>query len=371
MASAVVTRSYELVSRPPAAVHIPALDGIRGIAIAMVLVVHLWPLPWVPPFVHLLVAGVDLFFVLSGFLITGVLIDHRGRANYFRNFYARRALRLTPLYVSYLLLIAFALPALHKAIAPKLPHYNGNWWMFVTYTSNWFPHLRPPYLEHLWSLAIEEQFYLVWPLLVAFLPLSRLPYACIGVVIGCCVFRVVSATQGVPAFDLYYATFARVDCMAFGAIVACGLRDEDFGRTLRKFGKAAVVLATAALMVDLSLSGGTLPSAMPMRLIGQPAISILFAAAVYFAATRPLPQLEWRPFRSLGKYSYCIYLSHLVIGHHISLLAAVMIRSFPDRSHHIWIMLAAFVVTITLIIWTARLSWIWLEKPVLSFKRYF
>ena len=163
---------------PPARRHIPVLDGLRGLAVVLVLLFHLdrlsgaaWPDRVLARLFGAGWVGVDLFFVLSGFLITGILVDTAAQRNFFRNFYARRALRIFPLYYA-LLVVGFAVyptfaPAIHADRDWRL-FLDGQWW-FWSYLAN----IRlaavggaPMNFGHLWSVAIEEQFYLVWPLLL-------------------------------------------------------------------------------------------------------------------------------------------------------------------------------------------------------------
>src|SRR5687768_1805284 len=179
---------------PPS--HWPALDGLRGTAVIAVLVCHYAVLLPRTPAVGLLEigwAGVDLFFVLSGFLITGILLDARGTPHYLRNFYARRALRIFPLYYGFLavtLLVSLAVKlapgASHEglrhlwAAQPSLWTYTANYWMPAqTAWSPWSEVVIP-----LWSLSVEEQFYLVWPLVVCRLSERGLVRLCVGIVAG-------------------------------------------------------------------------------------------------------------------------------------------------------------------------------------------
>ena len=161
----------------PLSGHLPGLDGVRGLAILMVMAVHFvgdaTPHNLAERVAVKLgnygVLGVDLFFVLSGFLITGLLLDAKGDPHYFRNFYARRTLRIFPLYYAVLALLLLVLPrviALPLALDESRMHQAWLW----TYTANFFIAAKAswalPYVSHFWSLAIEEHFYLVWPLVV-------------------------------------------------------------------------------------------------------------------------------------------------------------------------------------------------------------
>src|SRR5690349_12365341 len=169
---------------------LPALDGLRGLAVLGVLIVHAKILlNTAPPFENALrtlsefgAYGVDLFFVLSGFLITGILLDTRDSANYFRTFYARRFLRLFPIYYGYLLVIALVLPALHHAVRTSMEDYGGSWGWYLAYLSNWKAGhgASDPFLGHFWSLAVEEQFYLLWPAMIFLVPRRMLAYFFLG-----------------------------------------------------------------------------------------------------------------------------------------------------------------------------------------------
>jgi peptidoglycan/LPS O-acetylase OafA/YrhL len=177
---------------------IPELDGIRGIAVLLVIIHHsvanYTPLAtWekvVCQAVGIGWSGVDLFFVLSGFLISGILIDSRESPRYFTSFYARRVLRIFPLYFGYLLGF-FCLIKPFAAIFPfpevakwsLLPATEQLW--YWSYLSNWRSGLGHDisFLTHFWSLAIEEQFYMVWPLVVFFASRKALLRICIGIVV--------------------------------------------------------------------------------------------------------------------------------------------------------------------------------------------
>ena len=169
--------------------HILALDGLRGIAILLVVFSHFvsnlripadgwaWPLVSIA---HAGWAGVDLFFVLSGFLITGILVDARGSSTYFKSFYARRALRILPAYYGFLLAIFVVLPLLHLGAGDNYMlarQHQGWYWLHLTNVMMAIGELpgHGPYPSTLfWSLAVEEQFYLIWPAIVALCSTSTL-----------------------------------------------------------------------------------------------------------------------------------------------------------------------------------------------------
>ena len=201
----------------------PALDGIRGLAILMVLAhntLRVAPEGGVLSEVVASVSGigwtgVTLFFVLSGFLITRGLMEEQGSPTYFRAFYLRRALRIFPLYYLFLVFFLLVLPALDAApqnIVDDLPRQIWYW----LYLSNWtqFADLGGTGLPHLWSLAVEEQFYLLWPLLVWRRSPRQVLWLCMGVIAVAFVARVGLVLGGVEPMQIYTFTITRVDSLA-------------------------------------------------------------------------------------------------------------------------------------------------------------
>ena len=159
--------------------HIAQLDGLRGLAVLLVLLAHsaiaftrVPSLKWIDSYGSL---GVQLFFVLSGFLITGILLDSKGTPYFFRNFFVRRGLRIYPLYYALLGFVVFS----------GVVHRHGvHWWPYILYLSNFFGGItQPAPLGVAWSLAVEEQFYLLWPFIVSVLSLRSLERFCFATII--------------------------------------------------------------------------------------------------------------------------------------------------------------------------------------------
>jgi peptidoglycan/LPS O-acetylase OafA/YrhL len=350
------------------------LDGVRGTAILLVVLRHAAEMSptgsgIIGRTVHdALLAGwmgVDVFFVLSGFLITGILVDARGDGprplpGYFRSFYARRVLRIFPLYY---LFVASALLAAH--ITGK-PVTHGTWWYWV-YVPNvlmaqygWLAAV--PGTAHIWSLAVEEQFYIVWPALIAWLRRRTVWIVCLSLIIVCPLLRLALVVhgQGVAAYIL---TLARADALAIGATVALLVRDERrrYLRLARIVAVAAFVWLVALLVFDRLAE----PYDAWGLLGGSEAITLLTAACIYLIVTaNGLPWLANPVMRSLGKYSYAMYLIHVPIrstivhwvGAHVSGDAAIFIANFAGLLGVSWAM--------------AWVSWRVIEQPALSLKRF-
>jgi peptidoglycan/LPS O-acetylase OafA/YrhL len=178
--------------------------------------------------------GVDLFFVLSGFLITGILFDTKQHHHYFRNFYIRRVLRIFPLYYAVLAFALVIMPALvahvpqahHKA--SRLLVSGSDWLWYASYTSNFLiakaGAFRNGMLDVSWSLAIEEQFYVLWPPLVYCLSTKALKRACVGIVFFALVFRTAMWLAGYSWIQVYTVTPCRMDSLAIGGFFAVWVR---------------------------------------------------------------------------------------------------------------------------------------------------
>src|SRR5436190_3454423 len=221
--------------------HLPVLDGLRGLAVMMVLVFHfvgqMLPTNGVERAILGVtkygLLGVDLFFVLSGFLITGILYDAHNKPHYFRNFYMRRLLRIFPLYYGVLALVFFVAPLIPLLRGPTLDYLVDRqaWaWLYavniyIAEQGDW----SFSYLEHFWSLAIEEHFYLFWPVVVFLL--ARRPRALIAVSLAaalCAMLaRLTGSLMGLSWWTTYVLTPFRLDGLALGAFLAVMARQPD------------------------------------------------------------------------------------------------------------------------------------------------
>ncbi len=306
--------------------HLLSLDGIRGLAILWVIPHNALDYLHAPPsgVLHLLAEishpgwiGVQLFFALSGFLITGGLLDARGASNYFRAFYARRTLRIMPLYYATLvaLLIGTLLLRPPAEAARAVSHQLWLW----TFLSNWSEAFGVSDLygfSHFWSLAVEEQFYLLWPLLVYRLDARRVLMACGWVILGAFIVRCVLAAIGTPDGWIYTFTICRIDALAFGAAGAALLRVPDLRETARKWLKPASWATLGLFLFGVVITRGYATSELSCQTIGYTILALSSAVLVTGSAlaggTRALipSLLSWAPLRSIGKYSYAMYVFH-------------------------------------------------------------
>jgi peptidoglycan/LPS O-acetylase OafA/YrhL len=336
---------------------IGALDGVRGLAIAAVVLFHytsrlgpgrvahavrsLFSLGW---------AGVDLFFVLSGFLITRILLESRGRPRFFRDFYARRALRIVPVYYAVLFILFFVLePLAHVPVWTEAAAHQGWWWGFAV--DFWLAIRRSGYgggLDLFWTLSVEEQFYLVWPLVVWRFGDRALRRIVVALLVLAPVFRVVLPMAGVGG--VYVLPITRMDAIAAGAFVAL-LPSGDPDSVARR---AGWIGAGSAVVFAVMRAKGT-----PLGPGAYSAIAIGFAALVAHVVARPgalARALAWSPLRGLGTISYALYAIHQPV--------VVLIRKVLSPASSVLVGLA-----ISLALATA--SWHLYEKRWLRLRRYF
>ena len=321
-------------------------------------------------------SGVDLFFVLSGFLITGILIETRACANYYSSFYARRVLRIVPLYlVAVFLCFRVALPLARSFGRDLDPGGSLEPWYWL-HVSNWrsaFGGDVEP-LSHFWSLSIEEQFYLVWPALVLWIAPGGLAPACAAIAVGSCGLRWFAADHGVPPEALHRLTIFRLDALAIGGLLAAAVRQPRWRQALRRRRRAIAVTA-AALVVPVVVAGRGATS-RPMIRFGYTAFALLYACLVFSAfedsgSPRWLARQLRRPvLRTFGKYSYAIYVFHYPISIYQARLFDGWTRaaSEPGRAA-LW--LASVALGILASMAAGFLSWNLIEKHFLALKRYF
>jgi peptidoglycan/LPS O-acetylase OafA/YrhL len=331
---------------------VPQLDAIRGVAILVVIVHNSGALPrlfangWM---------GVDLFFVLSGFLITEVLLDSRQSEGYFKNFYVRRCLRIWPLYFSLLVFMFVIVPILRPSEAQGIFARSSPWWAYLLFLQNFLvrtPLMATGALAVTWSLAVEEQFYLVWPWVVGFCSLTQLRRIAIAVICISPALRFFLSSHNV---DIYPNLFCRLDGLMAGALLALLVRNETFvaSRFMRSAWIVLCIAAPAAFATE----------AFHMRWIAFSFTAIASSAFVYvamFSSQKWLQAIMTNRFLVYtGTISYGLYLLHK-----IPFDAAQALHLNP---HGLLVLPIAIAAAYAL----AALSWTVLEKPFLSLKRLF
>lgn len=359
---------------------IPALDGLRGIAILLVVPhnanlftgVRDWTFP-----LGILASvgwtGVQLFLVLSGFLITGVLLDGRGRPDYFRAFYARRILRIFPLYFLALIVFLLILPRLVQLDPETLASYSQQGWLWV-FLSNWTQpfHGTVRWFPHFWSLAVEEQFYLVWPLVVALVPARHLLSATLLTVALAVAARAGLHGAGVRADAIYMFTVTRMDALALGAAAAILVRRADVRGWLceRPFSLAGVGLAIALFAAILTRAFNTSSTGTILfgyTLLALAATLLLLALYASHGTGNALDRLfSQRALRACGKYSYAMYVGHMLLIQLLGLKLAALLA--PAGSLQPVLYALAFVVLSYVFGW---LSYNFFERHFLALKRHF
>ena len=297
------------VAPPVSDRHVPALDGVRGLAITMVVLFHAWR----APVTALGWAGVDLFFVLSGFLITGILADTRDAPHRARTFYARRALRILPLYYGALIAVFVARPLLHLPYRRDDLILAGEHLWYWTYLCAWRIGLRHPpgttFLTHFWSLSIEEQFYLVWPWVVWSMSRRSTVRVAVALCIVAPVVRALCALATPFSFAAYMLPPCRVDALAVGAILALVVRGPGGAWAARRWVQPVALVAAAGVCLVV-LAGSAQYTAPLMSVVGYTAIDWTAAGVVMAAITIPPRLLTWAPLRAAGRYSYGLYVLH-------------------------------------------------------------
>jgi peptidoglycan/LPS O-acetylase OafA/YrhL len=369
--------------------HLPALDGLRGLAILLVLLRHFTEGAelrsksgrWLAAALDAGWIGVDLFFVLSGFLITGILLEARRSQHYFRNFYVRRTLRIFPLYYGVLAVIFGIAPWLGWLVPEVGPEEHSQAWLWAYGTNiimSWTgsPLLKHGWLNlnHFWSLAVEEHFYLLWPLIVFTSTRLRLATITAAAFLGAFLLRVcLSYTHN--ALAPYILTPCRIDTLMLGALLAVAVREPGGVNALVR--PARVVLATGVVILSgvFVLRKGLVFWDRYVLSGGFSLLAVSFGALLVLTLAAREHSLLARtfasaPLRFLGRYSYGIYVFHY-------LLLAWFDRIFPTSLLASYLGSYAFGLTAHVLLCSAVAvaiafaSWHLYEKQFLKLKRFF
>ena len=339
--------------------YIPELQGLRGLAVLGVLFYHCHPRlegTWVHSASLWGWTGVNLFFVLSGFLITSILLEAQGKPRYFRNFYMRRALRIWPVYVL-LLAVCYAQSDWFIGPRPWEAIKASPWLAYIFFVQNLFHLALPPAISPTWSLAIEEQYYFLWAPLVRFL---RRPWMLSAVL--------TAALVASPLLRLTYwawitptHTLTHLDGIAWGSLLALGLHTLPLSRRVWLWmGLAAIPLG---LWAAATVAGGTafLDSSLAVAFAGA-----VLASIASTGARNPLSAaLRRGPLPFYGRISYGLYMTHIMVF--------VFFGWFDLRMDPYGIAGNLAVVGFRLVATTAVATALWygFESQILKLKRYF
>lgn len=346
----------------------PPLDGLRGLAILMVMLFHyenglnphnplqhilrsLWDFGW---------TGVDLFFVLSGFLITGILLDTRSASNYYSAFYARRVLRIFPLYY-------LSLPLIFFVVAPD-GSSRLHWLAYLIYAQNWMKKVYVSTAGHYWSLAVEEQFYFLWPLVVHLFKRRQVLWISAVGAAACIPLRLALLAAHVDSYYLYQNTLARMDTLLIGAACACLLREEAAAKTLFRHSKW-LWAAPLVIFPLLKLSSNAVGFYWATQRYGYTVIALAYASVLLGAiVTMGSGSILQRFFtsgimRAFGKYSYAAYIWHRMVAAGVQACERKIHTPLP------WFVEIPLMIAATFAVSMA--SYALIERPFLALKRYF
>jgi len=372
--------------------HIPVLDGVRGLAVLLVffhhsvaamalgssgalgrLAVKVLASGWI---------GVDIFFALSGFLITGILLDSKGGPRYFTNFYAKRTLRIFPLYYISLFFLFFVLrPLLSRIYFPSndyssIEHAQGWFW---AYMQNWY-FVRaggsPVPVTQLWSLAIEEQFYLVWPLVVFFCAPRRIVFISAIICVATPFIRFFLIRHGWDQTAIYMSTITHVDPLLLGALVAAYARSGLAIPTLRQASRVLAALVIIGGFAVVIVDHGMKRDGLALQTIGFSVIAgcsaLLIAITIIGAASRLNALLSHPSLRLVGEYSYSFYVFHPPVLYSMAWFLRARLGLLPhDVSVFSFAYLFYLLVSLAATMLLSFTTWHLFEARLLSLKRYF
>jgi peptidoglycan/LPS O-acetylase OafA/YrhL len=345
---------------------IPELDGLRGLAALTVVVFHLYitviPFGW---------AAVDLFFALSGFLITSIVLEQMKQPGFLRTFYARRSLRIWPIYYLTIVILLVATAVTWRHWLPFTLYLQNTGFYLIpadelrgkVFAPNW------PTLNHAWSLAVEEQFYLIWPGLILLVGRSRVRILALGGLVS----SVTARYAGYP----HTLLISRCDGLALGALLASVLHDSkscaDSERraTVQPWLRiAGVVLGLLTVRLTWEWLTGRVRLPLSFQL-EDPAAEVLAMSLLAFivvawvvveSGDNRLGWLRWKPLRDLGTISYGLYLYHVPVLHSVDAILPRSVTGFRALEG---------MLTLLFTVAVASLSWRFIERPILKLKDRF
>jgi peptidoglycan/LPS O-acetylase OafA/YrhL len=370
--------------------HLPSLDGVRGLAILLVLMHNLSVLEgslgglgrWLALVSDLGWIGVQLFFVLSGFLITRILLQTQSSDRYYRSFYARRVLRIFPLYFGSLVLFFVLWPIFH-ALPAGLEQSRALQWWYWLYLSNWSPEASGEgvALPHFWSLAVEEQFYFVWPFLVRRRSASQVLRLALWTAFFALVARAGLLAAGTSAESVYVLSPCRMDALALGAAAAALMQMPTYRLRLLQARAQLLWVAAAMFVGGVMLTQGLYARTAPLnQTLGYSVLSLVFMLVILAAAggdsvaaegrrSQLAAVLRWPSLRAFGTYSYGIYIVHKPL--HDLVTMPWMVKRGWSLVGSGAVGLAYLAVTTGLCLMVAMLLYHGFEMRFLALKRYF
>lgn len=380
------------------------LDGLRGLAILLVLLWHYVAVPLkgakmgtrpsdLSHALGLTWSGVDLFFVLSGYLIGGILLDNKGSNNYLRTFYARRICRIFPLY---LVLLSLFFVLLASPMSPRILGGSLGWvfedplpfWSYLTFTQNVVMAERGMFgsnwLSATWSLAVEEHFYLVLPLLIWAVPRRRLPYLFIALILLVLPLRVATLYYFPERGQLasYVLMALRADALLLGVLCAWMMRDERVSKHLHRHTGALYALLTVLVTSGFSLLAfrsyafsapnyfhlALQPGSVPMTYVGYTWLALIYSCVLILAVTEKRGVVTFvvknRALGTLGIIAFGVYLFHLPV---LGSLHGIVLGRPPQLQNGTGILITVVAFALTLAL--AGISWLLLEKRVVNWGR--
>jgi len=365
------------LSQPPVVspwTRIPSLDGLRGIAVLLVVSIHYSnglsrhgeTGRLIETYAGFGATGVDLFFVLSGFLITSILLRERNASDYYSQFYRRRICRIVPLYLLLLLVIVFLMPHIPILALDENLAWDGAqpWWFFLfvqNYGMGVIGDYRPRIFAPAWSLAVEEHFYAVLPVTIRALSIGTLSFWIMTAWGLSIITRLAIINTGiVPVLATETWSVCRVDAIAAGVLAALFIsRKGRVGRLVLIFSLLILTLCFALPQFGTTATYGLRATVLALGYAG-----ILLYCVSYPSAMIPV-FIASDIFRWLGKISYGVYLLHAPIRC-VLLAAARELRA--DGSD-----VPGFVVTpaaLLLTLWVAHISWNYFERPIVNWSHH-
>lgn len=346
--------------------YVKEFDGWRGLGIVFVVLAHYFPGYFIGSWVFM-----EMFFVMSGFLITGILLDSKGKRNYFKGFILRRVLRVFPLYYLTLILLFFLIPNSWL----DLEYHKEHQLWFWLYVENWlyaidgWPKVKA--LSHFWSLSIEEQFYIMWPIVVFAFSRKGLIRFCIFLFFFSILFRNVGENLGFVIPFPYVATFGRMEGIVLGAIIAVLVRtNKSF---IERYTVTTTVVSGLLALVVFVFAGTMHMEKPAIYRFNYTLVDLFFAGMIVMTLCNKeliffKKLLNIKIFKKLGVMSYCIYIFHhpILVIVQSNLLDYFITRTESENLSKLLCVGLAFVVTIPVVYVIHKK----IEMPMWKLKRY-